>query len=153
QAALVTGLRKDTRLQLLNNSQQIRQTGLIFRKDVISFLNRTQTGIDLNIFQIRRGFKQASAAFAQYVDLSQVRLISSIVNYIRNNRKELEGIEKNIGLMDPKNVLKRGYSITIVNGNVLQKVEDANEGDILETILSDGDIVSVVKKINKTEKS
>ncbi|MDP4290274.1 MAG: exodeoxyribonuclease VII large subunit, partial [Bacteroidota bacterium] len=48
QAALVTGLRKDTRLQLLNNSQQIRQTGLIFRKDVISFLNRTQTGIDLN---------------------------------------------------------------------------------------------------------
>ena len=41
--------------------------------------------------------------------------------------------------------------ITLINGTVLKKVDDAREGDLSKTILSDGEITSAVKEINKTE--
>jgi exodeoxyribonuclease VII large subunit len=53
--------------------------------------------------------------------------------------------------MSPENVLRRGYSITTINGKVLQKVEGVNAGDKLVTIISDGEITSVVNNIKKTD--
>jgi exonuclease VII large subunit len=32
--------------------------------------------------------------------------------------------------MNPDNVLKRGYSITLINGKVLKKVDEVVEGDV-----------------------
>jgi len=40
---------------------------------------------------------------------------------------------------------------TTINGKVLQKVEDVSAGDELITIISDGEITSVVKNIKKTD--
>ena len=74
-----------------------------------------------------------------------------VLSYLNRSSKEIENIEKNIELMNPVNVLKRGYSITFMNGKVLKSIGDVREGDLLETILPDGDITSVTKKINKTE--
>ena len=74
-----------------------------------------------------------------------------VLSYFNRSNKEIENIEKNIELMNLVNVLKRGYIITFMNGKVLKSVDDVREGDLLETILSDGDITSVTKKINKTE--
>jgi exonuclease VII large subunit len=124
---------------------------LIFRKDVISYLNRSKTVIEQNIFQIRRGAKLGLATFVQHVDLTRAKLMGAGVNFLRNEKRGIEAIEKNIKLMDPVNVLRRGYSITMINGEVLQSVEDAKKGDELQTMISDGNIISVVNKINKTE--
>ena len=151
QASVVRGLKRNTQLQLLNRNQQIRQTMLIFRKDVISYLNRSKTVVEQNIFQIRRGTKLGLATFVQYVDLTRVKLMGAGVNFLRNEKRGIEAIEKNIKLMDPVNVLRRGYSITMINGKVLQTIEDVKKGDELQTMISDGNIISVVNKITKTE--
>ena len=53
--------------------------------------------------------------------------------------------------MSPENVLRRGYSITTINGKVLQRVDGVSAGDELITIISDGEITSIVNNIKKTE--
>ena len=102
-----------------------------------------------------RSLLQLSGYFIQKNRESNVSLMiglrRNVLSYFNRLNKEIENIEKNIELMNPENVLKRGYSITYMNGKVLKSVNDVREGDLLETILSDGDITSVTKKINKTE--
>ena len=59
--------------------------------------------------------------------------------------KELESIGEKIKLLHPNNVLKRGYSITLLNGKALTKPEDAHAGDMLTTKLYQGTVTSLVK--------
>ena len=151
QITLISGLKRNTQLQLLNRHQQVRQTGLIFRKDVITYLNRSKAVVDQSVFQIRRGARFAFAGFAQSIDQTKIKLFDRGLNFIRNEKRGIEVIEKNIALMSPENVLRRGYSITTINGKVLQKVESVNAGDKLITIISDGEITSVVNNIKKNE--
>jgi len=74
-----------------------------------------------------------------------------VIAYLNGSKKDVENLERHIELMKPVNVLKRGYSITSINGKVVQKVDDVKKGDLLKTVVSDGQITSVAKKINKTE--
>jgi exodeoxyribonuclease VII large subunit len=47
--------------------------------------------------------------------------------------------------MSPENVLKRGYSITLLNGKSVKNAEAVKTGDILHTTLFQGNIKSVVE--------
>jgi exodeoxyribonuclease VII large subunit len=80
-----------------------------------------------------------------------IRLISEVRNFFRRKLQTVTGIEKNIDLLNPLNILKRGYSITLIDGKVLKTVEDVHEGTTLRTMLADGDILSTTKSVNKTE--
>ena len=75
-----------------------------------------------------------------------------VILFLRNEDKEISGIEKNITIMNPDNVLKRGYSITLFNGRAVKSVGQISEGDFLNTIMTDGNIISTAKKITKSDK-
>ncbi|MDR1595274.1 MAG: exodeoxyribonuclease VII large subunit [Prevotellaceae bacterium] len=67
----------------------------------------------------------------------------------KNALTEMTGIEKNVANMSPANVLKRGYSITLFNGKSVTGISQVKEGDILNTIVHEGNIVSIVNSTNK----
>ncbi len=79
--------------------------------------------------------------------VEQVRftLSDKILNRIKINKTEIAGIERNINNMDPVEVLKRGFSITRLNGKSVHLVNQVKSGDVIETRLSDGTIQSEVK--------
>jgi exodeoxyribonuclease VII large subunit len=62
---------------------------------------------------------------------------------------EVNGIEKNVDNMSPANVLKRGYSITLLDGKSVINISQVKDGDVLNTLLHEGTIVSVVNSIHK----
>ncbi len=70
---------------------------------------------------------------------------------IREHKLELLNMEKNVDNMDPKNVLKRGFSITLHNGKVVSELLHLKHGDILQTLIFEGEIKSEVKEIKKAE--
>lgn len=78
----------------------------------------------------------------------QILLGSKLV--FKSHYADLANVEKNVGNMSPENVLKRGYSITILNGKAVTSIQKIKHGEILKTILHDGEIVSTV---NSTLKS
>src|SRR5690606_32824352 len=56
-------------------------------------------------------------------------LRSTTVNILRNCRSEVQSTEKSIHLLDPQQVLNRGYSITRINGSALKSNEKIRRGD------------------------
>ena len=58
---------------------------------------------------------------------------------------QLENLEKNIQILDPINILKRGFSITRFNGKAVKGSTEVSEGDVLETQLYSGNIASIIK--------
>jgi exodeoxyribonuclease VII large subunit len=61
--------------------------------------------------------------------------------------KQLDFFEKNIQLLNPQNVLKRGYSITMLDNQVLQNAAQLKKGTQIKTILQQGEIESIVETI------
>jgi exodeoxyribonuclease VII large subunit len=54
------------------------------------------------------------------------------------------GFENSLKILDPVNVLKRGYTITSIDGNILKKSNKLKKGDIIDTRFSDGSINSKI---------
>ncbi|WP_372775576.1 exodeoxyribonuclease VII large subunit [Mangrovibacterium sp.] len=67
----------------------------------------------------------------------------------RLQQNKLQSLEVKQRLVDPVRILQRGYSLSYKNGKIIKSVADLNEGDELQTQLSDGTVKS---KIIKTEK-
>jgi exodeoxyribonuclease VII large subunit len=74
------------------------------------------------------------------------RLRRSTDQVLINAKNRIENAEKNVRLMDPLNVLKRGYSLTYCEGKLIKSVKQAKEGVSIETRLADGSLFSKVEK-------
>ena len=59
-------------------------------------------------------------------------------------RARLEAINELIDVLSPMATLRRGYSITRVDGHVVTSVTSLSAGMTLETTLSDGSVMSKV---------
>lgn len=70
----------------------------------------------------------------------------SVEKYISHTNKQLENLERAKNHLDPKNVLKRGFSITQLNGRTITSAGQAGEGDVLKTRLYKGYIESTVNR-------
>jgi len=67
-------------------------------------------------------------------------------NYFSRKKDHLAMLEKQAALVDPANIMKRGYSMTLREGKLLKSVRGVMEGDRIETWLSDGRIISNTEK-------
>jgi exodeoxyribonuclease VII large subunit len=65
--------------------------------------------------------------------------------FTKQNNKLREFEQKN-DYLNPAHILKRGYSISIKDGKVIQSIQDIAEDDIITTKLIDGSFQSKVKK-------
>lgn len=61
------------------------------------------------------------------------------------SRERLNGFSALITVLSPAATLARGYSITRCNGKSVRSVSEISPGEMIETILSDGTLISIVK--------
>ncbi|MFP4288464.1 MAG: exodeoxyribonuclease VII large subunit [Bacteroidales bacterium] len=74
------------------------------------------------------------------------KLQESTVKKFTLEKNKLTNIQNSLRLLDPSNVLKRGYSITSVNGKSITNASEIKEDDILETQFYKGTKYSKVVK-------
>jgi len=55
----------------------------------------------------------------------------------------VNGLENSVRLLDPRNVLKRGFSITLVKGKAVTDESEVNSGEEITTLLYNGTIKSI----------
>lgn len=60
------------------------------------------------------------------------------------HKTALAHTERIIQLSDPRRLLKQGFSITKVNGKLLQSIDQISPGDLIQTMVEDGEITSTV---------
>ena len=70
----------------------------------------------------------------------------SIRRYMQSKQNMLSAMDQALRLLDPANVLKRGYSITRLNGRVVKVAERLSDGDIIDSELFSGIVRSIVDK-------
>lgn len=73
------------------------------------------------------------------------RLSVSAVMQCQSYRRELASLERQLELVDPKNILRKGYSLTLLNGKPINDPSVLRSGDEIQTIFHNGEVVSVVK--------
>jgi exodeoxyribonuclease VII large subunit len=86
------------------------------------------------------------------VERSDERLSDRIARLTRRGpqliaelNSRIDNFESRVRLLDPKNVLARGWSITRgADGRIVRNVGDVSTGEILTTVLQDGDVTSTV---------
>jgi exodeoxyribonuclease VII large subunit len=72
------------------------------------------------------------------------RLRSATRASLSSSRILLENFHSQIGLLNPLNVLKRGYTITSLNGKIVTSAVQLINGDQLDTEFADGRVSSIV---------
>ena len=127
-------------------------------KDLGSKLLQQSRYIVKDEFQKIDIFKDRIFYFQKNLYQTELNNLSKISENIRfsqqilleSNKQQLQFLEEKIDILSPKNILKRGFSITRFKGKAIKSTELLNIGEQLETELYNGKISSVIK--DKKEK-
>ena len=104
-------------------------------------LSDSQSSIRNNSANI---LKANRAGLSQHTKMFTIQL----KNLIHQKNSNITQLENHIRMLDPKNVLKRGYSITWLNDKAILSPDETKKGDILVTELYSGKIKSIVESSN-----
>ncbi len=139
----------------LNNSVRLDLSGAGRKLDQCAFsLKHLLQGRLINeqhaLGQFHQQMKKELLLFRQLemaaLEENTVRLKNSIAALLQNSEKELIKNEATVRLLDPAEVLRRGYSYTLYNGKAISSPEDVKEGDRITTVLQQGELQSIVNK-------
>jgi len=85
----------------------------------------------------------------QQLGFLQNRVKQTMRNQINESSQTLSGLSRTLNSVSPLATLGRGYSITrkLPDGNILTSVTGLNNGDAINTRLSDGEINCVIEKV------
>jgi exodeoxyribonuclease VII large subunit len=141
-------LKNKTETFLKGQQSELKQLTIDVKNKTNHFVTRQnhlldQSGNKLN-FAFREQMLKCKNQLNQFQNLTKIRSIETI----RAEKKNLSSIQEKLRLVDPQNILKRGYSLTMLNGKIIKSVNQIKTGDQLETRLSDGTVESTVKGIS-----
>ncbi len=129
-----------------NEMGEIRQRSRFFIQ------HKRERDIHQHIIVLEKGVGQILMSKGQFLASATLNLAGNTHKFIHGEMFKMESAEKNVSLLDPVNILNRGYSITLANGKGLKSVEGMSAGVQLTTILADGTITSTTSSVKKTEK-
>ena len=121
-----------------------------FRLNTMHLVNQQQRTLEHTALRLHIVSSTLFRHKRQELQHPQQTLKTTTLATLKNNRLDLATTERAIQLLDPQQVLNRGYSITRVNGQALKDTEGVNEGDVIETFLASGNITSTVTKLTPT---
>ena len=98
---------------------------------------------------IKKGTYQFCTSQKQYILQLAVTLKKDISIQLNQVKFLLNTTDQNLANLSPINVLKRGYSITQLNGKLIRSFDQVKEGDILNTLLYTGSVSSTVNSATK----
>ena len=80
----------------------------------------------------------------QILETVRIRSLNGIRNMLTAQNHKLEIMEKSIIAADPAIILKRGFSLTRLNGRVVKGISELKKGDHLTTAFADGSVESEI---------
>jgi exodeoxyribonuclease VII large subunit len=85
----------------------------------------------------------------QNLGLFKQSIISLPMQQLNEEKQKIKYLEQTARLNDPRELLKKGYSLTYVNGQLLKNIDMAMKGDKIKTRVSNGELTGTVETIKK----
>ena len=82
------------------------------------------------------------------IENQKMQLATTLGYYIKQRKNDCNEIGKQLKMLDPNNILKKGYSLSYVEGKLLKSVDQVKEKDELKVVLHDGSIDTIVRSKN-----
>ena len=142
---LAHGIRQLSSQRIDNSINELSHFMFRFRSETYEKLKDSGTELLLKSHRLRNMTKTLLAEAEQTINGKMISLRSIPVNKIVNTGLRLDQYESGIRILDPVNVLKRGFSITKINGKAIRSAKMVKKSDIVTTILYEGTIESEVK--------
>jgi exodeoxyribonuclease VII large subunit len=148
-----------SRIQLANLTQsflkvqqsELKQLSIETKNKTSRFVTRQNHLLDSSGNKLNFIFREQVLKNRNLMKQFEQMLRIHSLELIRSEKKNLHGIGEKLRLVDPMNILKRGYSLTLINGKIVKSVDQVNQDDRLETRLSDGKVESTVNRISNKE--
>jgi exodeoxyribonuclease VII large subunit len=99
--------------------------------------------------RISISMKSGNRYLKKQLDTAGLSICRSAGNFITVQKNLIQGLEKQASILDPQLILKRGFSITLLNGKAINDSQQAKIGDVIDTQLFQGKVQSHVEKISK----
>lgn len=125
------------------------QAHALFKQSNLTILKerQLQTSFVYNLKTLAAGVSESGH---EAIVQKNAEMRKGIAAFVRQEGNVLAMLEKTIANMHPQNVLKRGYSITRVDGKAITKADQVKPSDRMETLLADGNVYSEVTSIKKS---
>lgn len=136
-------------VQVENNRIEKMVSGFKMATDSLLFENREKLGYIYN----RLSNTSLGVVLSEHrkVDQSGLDLSRSIAGVIKDEGNRISSIEDRVRLLDPKEILKRGYSLTLHKGKAILSIQNIEPGDEIETLTHDAVILSEVTNVKKNK--
>lgn len=123
------------------------KNSFVIKNPMLMYNNKAQT-LD-NLIEI------INKAILNKIEKEHTRLNEFKNNYILKNpdilyktkMDKLSNIIEKLELLNPISILKKGYSLTYINGNVVNSISKVNKNDKIDIRLSDGILKANVEKV------
>lgn len=137
-----TNLIRMTRQALALEKKQQEHTSRYLQSMVAGLLNTQRNFLNYSARLLYSGsyFRMKE----EKLSYNLIKLCYAGQQYFSGKQTALSSAEKLIKVLDPVNVMRRGFSITMLNGKVLKQVSAVAKGDMLHTLLPDGSITSQI---------
>ena len=125
----------DVKDKLLTKIIEINNTGkeLIFRAALIPANQESK---------LSSSVKSLFSGKVTALKVKNQSLIAASLNFLTVNNVMVKSLESTLLLLEPENVLQRGYSITSVNGRILRNSDQVKINDLIDTQLYEGSLKS-----------
>ena len=155
--ALITGT-KENLFQLNKRIERAVKNELRYQDSLVTQLSDTvRTSAYGMIKESRKEIHYTSAVIHQlsnslirrqkdFLEHANAGIKSSASGILNTAKTKINTTEKMVRILHPENVLKRGYSISILNGKAVTDSNEITPGDEIQTILYNGELTSVITK-------
>lgn len=125
-------LKKLKNSHILNNPLSIYQSQEQKLDNLIDKLNRSM--------QVRLEIEKPK------ISVLKEKLKTWILHDLEIKKNRLEHIKTKLNLLNPENILEKGYSLTLVDGHIIKSIDEIKINSKITTKLSDGILISEVQQ-------
>lgn len=89
--------------------------------------------------------------YRQQLSLQTEQLKKNSFNHLKQKLTGLYSLETNLRLLDPQQLLKRGYSMSFQQGKLINSIQQVKQGMTIVTRFYDGEAISTIESTKKQD--
>lgn len=103
--------------------------------------------VRISSFETRIGYIVKNWQKEQTYRLQQivVNLKKTVEQRMKDNMSKLDIYTKHLNLLSPDNILKKGYSLTLLNNRIVRSAKELTKGLEIKSLFHDGEVDSTIK--------
>jgi len=129
------------------NKYRLAETVSEFKSISIATIEKNRNYLTNSISKLSNNSFHYSKANTKQLSEQQKRLCKSTKISFHTNNLKLNTLSEKVKLLNPLNILKRGYSITTMNGKAILNTRELKVDDIVITKIFDGSFKSKVQSV------